>query len=30
VLFLLLVTVDILLRILTHKNIRTQIGGAVQ
>jgi hypothetical protein len=30
VLFLLLVTVDIVLRILTHKNIRTQIGGAVQ
>jgi hypothetical protein len=30
VLFLLLVTVDIVLRILTHKNIRTQIGGVVQ
>jgi hypothetical protein len=30
VLFLLLVTVDIVLRIFTHKNIRTQVGGAVQ
>jgi hypothetical protein len=29
VLFLLLVTVDIAIRIVTHKNIRTQIGGAV-
>jgi hypothetical protein len=30
VLFLLLVTVDIVLRILTHKNIRTQVGGVAQ
>lgn len=29
-LFLLLITVDIAIRILTHKNIRAQIGGAVQ
>jgi hypothetical protein len=29
-LFLLLITVDIAIRILTHRNIRTQIGGIVQ
>jgi hypothetical protein len=29
-LFLLLITVDIAIRILTHRNIRTQIGGVIQ
>jgi hypothetical protein len=29
-LFLLLITVDIAIRILTHKNIRAQIGGMAQ
>lgn len=28
-LFLLLITVDIAIRILTHRNIRTQIGGVI-
>ena len=30
VLFLLLITVDIATRVLTHRNIRTTIGGTVQ
>ena len=29
-LFLLLITVDIAIRILTHRNIRAQIGGVIQ
>jgi hypothetical protein len=29
-LFLLLITVDIAIRILTHRNIRTTIGGVAQ
>jgi hypothetical protein len=28
-LFLLLITVDIAIRILTHKNIRAQVGGVI-
>jgi hypothetical protein len=30
VLFLVLITVDIAIRILTHRNIRAQIGGVLQ